>query len=439
MIESHELKNRDRYLKKLIGFQDTEPVKVITGIRRCGKSSLLKLMIQHLQETGIGQEQIVEMNFESHDFRSMTSDEMYHYVKERAVPGKRMYLFFDELQRIDAWEDAVNSFRVDLDCDIYVTGSNAYLLSSEYSTYLSGRCVEIKMLPLSFREFLDFHNFEVRETSSALGGTHRQVFDKNGERYDLREVFDAYMRFGGMPGIADIGLDQEKALSLLEGIYSTVVVRDILEREKRRGQRQITDSALLRKIVLFLADNIGSSVSVSSIGNTLINEGLLEDGKRKGTPSTHTVQAYIAALLESYFFYEIKRFDIKGKEYLRTLGKYYIVDIGLRNFLLGFRNRDSGHAIENVVYFELLRRGYDVAIGKIDNQEVDFIATTADDKLYIQVTESMQSEDVRKRELAPLQKIRDNYEKIVLSLEPGLDASYDGIKSLNLVDWLLDG
>ena len=439
MIESHELKNRDRYLKKLIGFQDTEPVKVITGIRRCGKSSLLKLMIRHLWETGIGQEQIVEMNFESHDFRSMTSDEVYHYVKEKAIPGKRMYLFFDELQRIDAWEDAVNSFRVDLDCDIYITGSNAYLLSSEYSTYLSGRCVEIKMLPLSFREFLDFHNFEVRETISALGGTHRQVFDKNGERYDLREVFDAYMRFGGMPGIADIGLDQEKALSLLEGIYSTVVVRDILEREKRRGQRQITDSALLRKIVLFLADNIGSSVSVSSIGNTLMNEGLLEDGKRRGTPSTHTVQAYIAALLESYFFYEIKRFDIKGKEYLRTLGKYYIVDIGLRNFLLGFRNRDSGHAIENVVYFELLRRGYGVAIGKIDNQEVDFIATTADDKLYIQVTESMQSEDVRKRELAPLQKIRDNYEKIVLSLEPGLDASYDGIKSLNLVDWLLDG
>lgn len=439
MIESHELKNRDRYLKKLIGFQDTEPVKVITGIRRCGKSSLLKLMIRHLRKTGIQAEQIVEMNFESHDFRNMTSDELYHYVKERAVPGRRMYLFFDELQRIDAWEDAVNSFRVDLDCDIYITGSNAYLLSSEYSTYLSGRYVEIKMLPLSFREFLDFHNFEVRETSSALGGTHRQAFDKNGERYDLREVFDAYMRFGGMPGIADIGLDQEKAMSLLDGIYSTVVVRDILEREKRRGQRQITDSALLRKIVLFLADNIGSSVSVSSIGNTLMNEGLLEDGKRKGTPSTHTVQAYVGALLESYFFYEIKRFDIKGKEYLRTLGKYYIVDIGLRNYLLGFRNRDGGHAIENMVYFELFRRGYDVAIGKIDNQEVDFIATTADDKLYIQVTESMQSEDVRKRELAPLQKIRDNYEKIVLSLEPGLDASYDGIKSLNLIDWLLDG
>lgn len=348
-----------------------------------------------------------------------------------------MYLFFDELQRISAWENAVNAFRVDFNCDIYVTGSNAYLLSSEYSTYLSGRCVEIKMLPLSFQEFLYFHDFEVRETSSVLGGIRRQVFDKNGERYDLREMFDIYMRFGGMPGIADIGLDQEKALLLLDGIYSTVVVRDILEREKRRGQRQITDSLLLRKIVLFLADNIGNSVSISSIGNTLTNEGLLEDGKRKGAPSTHTVQTYIGALLESYFFYEIKRFDIKGKEYLRTLGKYYIVDIGLRNYLLGFRNRDSGHAIENVVYFELLRRGYDVAIGKVGTSEVDFIAAAADDKKYIQVTESMQSEDVRKRELAPLQNIRDNYEKIVLSLEPGLDSSYDGIKSLNLIDWLL--
>ena len=438
MIESHKLKKRDRYLNKLIGFQDTEPVKVITGIRRCGKSSLLKLMAAHLTETGVWPEQIVEMNFESNDFRKMTSDDVYAYVKKRIVPKKRMYLFFDEIQRIDAWEDAVNALRVDLDCDIYVTGSNAYLLSSEYSTYLSGRCVEIKMLPLSFSEFLYFHDFEVRETRSALGGVHKQVFDKSGERYELREAFEAFMRFGGMPGIADVGLDQEKALSLLEGIYSTVVVRDILEREKRRGQKRITDPVLLRKIIMFLADHIGSNVSVASIGNTLVKEGLLEDGKQKSAPSAHTVQAYVNALLESYFFYEIKRFDVKGKEYLRTLGKYYIVDIALRNYLLGFRNRDSGHAVENVVYFELLRRGYDVAIGKVDNMEVDFIAATADEKKYIQVTESMNSEDVRKRELAPLQKIRDNYEKIVLSLEPGLDRSYEGIKSENLVEWLLE-
>ena len=437
MIDTHELKKRDLYLSKIVAFKDTEPVKVVTGIRRCGKSSLLKLMVAHLKATGIADEQIIEMNFESHEFKKMTADDFYNYVKERVILGKRMYLFFDELQRITNWEDTVNSFRVDFNCDIYITGSNAYLLSSEYSTYLSGRCVEIKMLPLSFSEFLYFHDFEVKETKSALGGTRTQVFDKSGERYELREVFDAYMRFGGMPGIADVGLDQEKVLVLLDGIYSTVVVRDILEREKRRGQRQITDPVLLRKIILFLADNIGSSVSVSSIGNTLVNEGLLEDGKRKGAPSAHTVQAYVNALLESYFYYDIKRFDIKGKEYLRTLGKYYIVDIGLRNYLLGFRNRDSGHTIENIVYFELLRRGYDVSIGKVDNSEVDFIATKADDKLYVQVTESMASEDVRRRELAPLQKINDNYEKIVLSLDPGLDASYDGIKSLNLINWLL--
>ena len=437
MTESHKLKKRDHYLNKLIGFQDTEPVKVITGIRRCGKSSLLKLMAAHLEETGIPAGQIIEMNFESNDFRKMTSDEIYDYVKNRVVPGGRMYLFFDEIQRVDAWEDAINALRVDLDCDIYVTGSNAYLLSSEYSTYLSGRCVEIRMLPLSFREFLSFHDFEVKETESVFGGVRKQVVDRNGVRYELREAFEAYMRFGGMPGIAEVGFDQEKALALLDGIYSTVVVRDILEREKRRGQKKITDPILLRKITLFLADNIGSNVSVASIGNTLVNEGLLTDGRRKGAPSAHTVQAYVNALLESYFFYEIKRFDIKGREYLRTLGKYYIVDVALRNYLLGFRNRDSGHAIENVVYFELLRRGYDVAVGKIDHMEVDFIATAAEEKKYIQVTESMAGEEVRKRELAPLQKIRDNYEKIILSLEPGLDSSYEGIKSENLIEWLL--
>lgn len=438
MINTHELKKRDLYLNKIIAFQDTEPVKVVTGIRRCGKSSLFKLMIVHLKENGISDEQIVEMNFESHAFNKMDSDEFYEYVRQRIISDRRMYLFFDEVWRVPKWEDTVNSFRVDFNCDIYITGSNAYLLSSEYSTYLSGRCVEIKMLPLSFSEFLYFHDFEVRETRSALGGMRKQVFDENGERYEIRDIFDAYMRFGGMPGIADIGLDQEKTLVLLEGIYSTVIVRDILERENLRGQKRITDPVLLRKIVMFLADNIGSSISVSAMGNILVNEGLLEDGKRKGIPSAHTVQAYVNALSESYFFYDIKRFDIKGKDFLRTLGKYYIVDIGLRNYLLGFRNRDSGHALENVIYFELLRRGYDVSIGKVDNMEVDFIAVKADDKLYIQVTESMADESARKRELAPLRKIKDNYEKIVLSLNTGMDSSYDGIKSLNVIDWLLE-
>ena len=431
------LRKRDIYLNKLIAFKDTEPVKVITGIRRSGKSSLLKLMVEHLKESGISAENIIEMNFESHEFKDMTADELYHYVKDRTASGERVYLFFDEIQRIEKWEDAINSFRVDLNCDIYITGSNAYLLSSEYSTYLSGRCIEIKMLPLSFSEFLEFHGFKVKETVSALGGKRKVVMDLNSEKYDLSEVFDAYVRFGGMPGIADVGLDQEKALVLLDGIYSSVVVRDVLEREKKRGRKQITDPILLRKIILFLADNIGSNVSFSSIGNTLVNEGLIEETGRKGAPSTHTVQSYVGALLESYFFYDIKRFDIKGKEYLRTLGKYYIVDIGLRNYLLGFRDRDTGHTLENIVYFELLRRGYDVAIGKVDNTEIDFIASKPDHKLYVQVTESMKSEDARARELRPLQAIRDNYEKIVLTLDTGLNTSYEGIKSLNLVEWLL--
>jgi len=438
MNPKQALRKRDIYLNKLIAFKDTEPVKVVTGIRRCGKSSLLKLMVEHLKESGVPVTSIIEMNFESYEFKDMTADELYHYVKNRVIEGERMYLFFDEVQRIDKWEDTINAFRVDLNCDIYITGSNAYLLSSEYSTYLSGRCIEIKMLPLSFSEFALFHGFEIKETVSALGGTRRVAIDKNGEKYDLGEIFEAYVRFGGMPGIADIGLDQEKALVLLDGIYSSVVVRDVLEREKKRGRKQITDPILLRKIILFLADNIGSNVSFSSIGNTLVNEGLIEETGRKGAPSTHTVQSYVEALLESYFFYDIKRFDIKGKEYLRTLGKYYIADIGLRNYLLGFRDRDTGHTLENIVYFELLRRGYDVAIGKVGNAEVDFIASKADGKLYVQVTESMRSEDVRERELRALKAIKDNYEKIVLTLDTGLNTSYDGIKSLSLVEWLLD-
>ena len=302
-------------------------------------------MIKHLLNDGKIDEQIIQMNFESHEFKDMNADSLYRHVQSLSIPGKRMYLFFDEIQHVPAWEEAVNAFRVDLDCDIYITGSNAYLLSSEYATYLSGRCVEIKMLPLSFREFLYFHGFEVREVPSALGGKRKCVCGKDGILYELREVFGSYLRFGGFPGIADVGLNQEKALTLIEGIYSSVVVRDILEREKRRGQRQITDPVLLRKIILFLADNIGSSISISSVTNTLAREGLVGNKNRKGVPSNHTVQAYVEALLESYVFYEIKRFDIKGKEYLKTLSKYYIADIGMRNYLLGFRNRDSGHEI----------------------------------------------------------------------------------------------
>lgn len=316
----------------------------------------------------------------------------YEYVKARICPNKRTYLFFDEVQKVHGWENAVNSFRVDFDCDIYITGSNAYLLSSELSTYLSGRYVEIKVLPLSFREFLDFHGYILTERKSPA----------------------------------------------LDGVYSAAVINDILEREKRKGQRNITDPVLSKKIILFLADNVGNNTSATSIGNTLVNEGLLENGTRKTKPAVQTIQAYIEALTEAYIFYEIKRFDIKGKEYLRTLGKYYIVDIGLRNYLLGYRDGDSGHILENIIYFELLRRGYDVAIGKIDNQEVDFIATKADEKKYVQVTESMNVPETRERELAPLRKIRDSYEKIVIALESNLTQTQDGIKIIRALDFLLE-
>lgn len=433
-----QLKNRDLYLAKLIAFKDKEAVKVITGIRRCGKSSLMKLMVRYLTENGVEQEQILQMNFESMEFRHMSAAELYQYVKRRIPNDKRAYLFFDEIQRIVDWQDVVNSCRVDFDCDIYVTGSNAYLLSSEYATYLSGRYVEIKMLPLSFREFLDFHGYTVEDKRSPDGERRICIYDMDGEPYDSKEVFGVYMKFGGMPGIADIGLDMDKAFTLLDGIYSTVVVRDILEREKRRGQRQITDAELLRKVIMFLADNIGNNTSITSIGNTLVNEKLIDVDQRKGRPAVQTIQAYVGALVESFVFYEIKRFDIKGKEYLRTLGKYYIVDIGLRNYLLGLRDADTGHCMENVVYFELLRRGYDVAIGKLGEQEIDFIATNAREKIYFQVTESMNEPVTRERELAPLRKVRDNYEKIVLAGVCDHPVTQDGIKIIRLLDFLLE-
>ena len=271
-IKDYVLKPRDIYLKQLIAFQDTEPVKVVTGIRRCGKSSLLKLMRQYLLDHGVSSDQIIFMNFESMEFRKMDVKGFYQYVKERVLENRQMYLFFDELQRLPQWEDAVNSFRVDFDCDIYITGSNACLLSSEYSTYLSGRYVEIRMYPLSFKEFLYFYGYAVENYKTPLGEVRKRAYDGDHQQVEMNDLVEAYMRYGGMPGIADVGLEQDKVNVLLDGIYSTVIVRDILERERRRGQRQITDAELLRKVVLFLADNVGNNTSLNSISNTLVSE-----------------------------------------------------------------------------------------------------------------------------------------------------------------------
>ena len=295
-MKKNILRKRDFYLKRMISFQDTEMIKVMTGIRRCGKSSLMKLMVEHLRESGVENDQILEINFESMSIPEMDARGFYEYVKARICPDKRTYLFFDEVQKVPGWENAVNSFRVDFDCDIYITGSNAYLLSSELSTYLSGRYVEIKVLPLSFREFLDFHGYKLTERKSPAGGVKKRIMDDDGEVYDAKELFDAYTRFGGMPMLADVGLEVDKVTAALEGVYSAAVINDILEREKRKGQRTITDAVLLRKIIMFLADNIGNNTSATSIGNTLVNEGLLKNGNRKTKPAVQTIQAYIKAL-----------------------------------------------------------------------------------------------------------------------------------------------
>ena len=437
-MQKINLRSRDLYLNKLIAFQDTELIKVITGIRRCGKSSLLKLMTNHLRKIGVPDSRIIEMNFESMALPEMDARTLYEYIKTHVSKNERSYLFFDEIQKVPGWENAINSFRVDFDCDIYITGSNAHLLSSELSTYLSGRYVEIKVLPLSFREFLDFHGYAIVENKSPVGNVRKRLASADGETYDPKELFNAYIQFGGMPMLADIGLEVERVTATLDGVYSAVVMRGIIERERRKGERSISDPLLLRKIVMFLADNIGNNVSATTISNALTNEGLLKSTNRRVKPAVHTIQSYIQALTESYIFYEIKRFDIKGKEYLRTLGKYYIVDIGLRNYLLGFRDGDSGHILENIIYFELLRKGYDVAIGKIGNQEVDFIATKTNEKKYIQVTESMNAAETRERELSPLRKIRDNYEKIVIALEPGFAQDQDGIKIVSAINFLME-
>ena len=399
--------NRPIYLDQLINFKDKEFIKVITGIRRCGKSSLLELFAQYLKENGVSEENILKINFEILEFADLTYKELHKMVKDKAdsINGK-LYVLFDEIQKIDSWELAVNSLRVDNNIDIYITGSNAYLLSSKLSTYLSGRYVEIKMQPLSFKEFLTFYDMESMTKD---------------------EKFKLYLKIGGMPGLRELNFNETMINQALDGIFSTVIMKDVI------NQVSVRDSALLNKIIMYLSNNIGNSTSVNNIKNTLISDKAITKGTTGGV-----IDNYIKYLENAFVFYNIKRYDIKGKEYLKTQGKYYITDLGLRNYLLGSKNTDRGHILENVVYMELKNRGYRVYIGKIDEKEIDFIATKQNEKLYIQVTETMSDEKTRQRELAPLKAIKDNYEKIVLTTDTLFtNTDDDGIKILNLIDWLL--
>lgn len=403
--------NRPEYLNRLIENKDVDLVKIVTGIRRCGKSTLLDLFHDYLISTDIPENQIIHMNMESLRYRDLLNYlNFYDYISEKIIPGKKMYLIFDELQNVKGWEKAIESFRLDFDVDIYITGSNAYLLSTEFSTLLSGRYIEIKMLPLSFKEFLDFYEFSSDIT--------------------IDDKFQRFLQFGGMPVLRQFGFNELRCNEALEGIYSTVVLRDVLQRNKG------IDQTALNKIVMFLCSNIGSITSPNNIGNILSDEGDMEKNK---TIAGKTVDKYISMLRSAFVFYSVGRYDIKGKQLLKTLGKNYIIDLGFRNMLLGYRDADRGHILENVVFLELLRRDYRVYIGKVGETEVDFDAEKPNEKIYIQVTESMLGEEVRERELRPLRLIQDNYEKIVLSMDRSYINSYDGIKSINIIDWLMEG
>lgn len=407
-----ELINRPDYLKQLIQNKDVDLVKIITGIRRCGKSSLLDLFHNYLVESGVNKDNIIHMNLESLRYRNLTDYlSFYDYVSKLIPNNGKTYLIFDELQVVEHWEKAIESFRIDYDVDIYITGSNAYLLSSEFSTLLSGRYVEIRMFPLSFKEFLNFYDFDLTIT--------------------MEEKFQMYLKFGGMPILREYKFNEARSNQALEGIYSTIVLKDVLQRNNQ------ADQTTLNKIILFLCSNIGSITSPNSIGNVLSNEGNINN-KREKNIAGKTVNKYIEMLHNAFIFYSVGRYDVKGKQLLKTLEKNYIIDMGFRNMLLGYRDADRGHIIENIVFLELIRRDYRVYIGKVGDNEVDFIAEKPNEKIYIQVTESMMSKETRERELRPLRMIPDNYEKIILSMDRNYINSYDGIKSLNLIDWLLN-
>ena len=401
---------RPIYLDELIENKDVDLIKIITGIRRCGKSSLMELFHQHLLESGIDKGRIIHMNLESLKYNELSNYlSFYNYVSDKIENTGKTYLLFDELQVVSGWEKAIESFRIDYDVDIYITGSNAYLLSTELATLLSGRYVEIKMLPLSFSEFLDFYNFD----------------DKTG----LYEKFIYYLKFGGMPVLREYNFNELRINQALEGIYSTVILKDILQRHNQ------SDQLSLDKIAHFLSSNIGSITSPNKIGNILSSEGNINKNKNKNIAGK-TVDKYISMLNNAFIFYRVGRYDIKGKQLLKTLDKNYIVDMGFRNMLLGYRDADRGHILENIVFLELIRRHYRVYIGKIGDTEVDFLAEKPNEKLYIQVTESLASPKTRERELRPLLSINDNYEKIILTSDRNFITSENGIKIINVIDWL---
>ena len=393
---------RKEYLNKLITWKDKQLIKIVTGVRRCGKSVLLKMYQDYLKNNGVKESQIVTINFEDLDYEELTNyKKLDNYLKEKLIPNKMTYIFLDEIQNVDQFPKVLDSFYIKDNVDIYVTGSNAHMLSSEIATMISGRYIQIEMLPLSFKEYME----------------------STGNMNDRGIKYTEYLQNSSFPYALQLKNQPDEIRDYLEGIYNTIVVKDIVHR------KNITDTMMLKNILKFVFDNIGNPLSSKKISDTMTSLG------RK--INSRTVEKYLEAFSESYIIYPAKRYNIKGKEYLKSLERYYIVDIGMRYMLLGSKMMDTGHILENVVYLELLRRGYDVYVGKIDNYEVNFVAQNHKGTIYYQVALIVRDEKTLQRELRPLQAIRDHYPKVILTMDEDPEIQYDGIRRINARDWLL--
>lgn len=395
---------RTEFLNKLKTYKDKQVIKVITGIRRCGKSTLMKMFMNYLLENGVDKNQIIFLNFEDFDnYELLNPQNLHSYIKKRLISEKMTYVFLDEIQNVQDFQRVVDSLFLNPKIDIYMTGSNAYLLSGELATLLSGRYVAIEMLPLSFKEFVQ-----------ALGTK---------SNLSLSEKYKHYVQRSSFPYTLNLGEDINEVLDYLNGVYSSIVLKDVISRFK------ITDTKMLESVIRFVFDNIGSSLSSKRIADTMTSSGRKIDVK--------TVEKYITALQQSFIIYEAKRYDVKGKEYLKLMEKYYAVDIGLRFMLLGQKANDVGHILENVVYLELIRRGYKVFVGKVDDVEIDFVAQNYEGNLYVQVSATVRDKSTLERELKPLQIVKDNYPKLLLTLDDDPAVDFNGIKQINVLEWLL--
>ena len=393
--------SRKEYLEHLKNLKHKRLIKIVTGIRRCGKSTVLEMFRNQLLKDGVKEDQIIFINFEDYENKELREPEaLYNYIKAR-LSSDMNYIFLDEVQRVKDFPDVVDSLYIKKNVDLYLTGSNSSLLSSEIATLISGRYVEIKMLPFSFKEFVEATN-----QSANLSAAYKQ-----------------YVSTSSFPYVLELLETPQEINPYLEGIYNTILVKDIIDRKK------IADTTVLKSVTQFLFDNIGLELSSKKIADTLTSNNRKSDSK--------TIEKYVSALEESFIVYSAGRYNIKGKEYLKSLEKYYVADIGLRNFMLGKKSMDVGHILENVIYLELLRRDYDVYVGKIDTQEVDFVAQTQDGNIYIQVAASVRDESTLERELKPLKAIKDNYPKMILTLDEDPDSDYEGIIRKNALEWLM--